>query len=85
MVNLKPCGTCEHYWAIEKGLKNGQRKTLIQGYCLDRSIFAENKPGNPVYPPKAKIEFRENAVHKIEIVMANEVRKHCGKYKGRTK
>jgi len=85
MINTKPCGTCNYYWAIEKGLRGGKRQILLQGYCLDRSVFAENKPGNPVYPPKAKVEFLENAVHKITIVNANEVRQHCGKYKGTMK
>jgi hypothetical protein len=84
MPNSQPCGTCTHFWALEKGLRNGKRRTLVQGYCLDQSVFAENKPGNPVYPPKAKIAFLENAMHKVTIVNANEVRQHCGKHKGKT-
>lgn len=81
MTNTKPCGTCEHYWALEQGLKNGKRRTLKQGYCLEQTTFAENKPGSPVYPPRAKVAFLKDAVHKVTIVSSTEVKSYCGKYK----
>lgn len=83
MSNTKPCGTCNNYWALEQGLRSGKRRMLTQGYCLERSVFAKNKPGNPVYPPRAKVGDLENAVHKLVIVSANDLKKHCNTYKER--
>jgi len=83
-MNTKPCGTCTNYSAMEQGLRGGKRRILTQGYCLVHSIFAKNKPGNPVYPPRAKVQDLENAVHKLTIVSAYDVKKYCEAYKEKT-
>jgi hypothetical protein len=81
-TNKSPCGECSKYWALEKGIKGGTRKKLSMGYCLERSIFALNKPGNPVFPPKAKTATLPNAQHKAFIVRASEVYSTCATFKG---
>ena len=80
-ANANPCGTCTNYWALECGNRKGTRKVLPKGYCLEKTIFASNKPGNPVYPPRAKTAELLNAVHKVTIVDATEVQVHCSMYK----
>lgn len=79
-MNNKPCGECGAFFPLEKGLKGGQRKALKHGYCLKKSKFAINKPGSPVYPPRATVIELENAVHQLKIVRCNQVEKHCADF-----
>jgi hypothetical protein len=79
-MNTKPCGQCIHYHPLEKGTKGGERRPLSYGYCLKKSVFASNKPGDPVYPPKAVVAELPNAVHALKVVKVNQVEKHCSDY-----
>jgi hypothetical protein len=51
---------------------------------LKKSIFALNKPGHPVYPPKAIVAELPNAVHNLKVVKVNQVEKHCSDYLARS-
>lgn len=82
-MNMKPCGECSAFFPLEKGLKGGHRKPLCHGYCLKKSKFASNKPGDPVYPPRAVVTELPNAVHKLKIVRCNQVEKHCADFTGK--
>jgi len=79
-VNNKPCGMCEGFFAIERGLKGGKRKDLKHGYCLKKSLFASNKAGNPIFPPRAKTAELLNAMHKLKIVRTNQVESMCNEF-----
>lgn len=79
-MNTKPCGMCEGFFAIEKGLKDGNRKELKHGYCLKKSIFANNKAGKPVLPPRAKTAELPQGVHKLKIVRINQVIPTCNEF-----
>ena len=82
MPNCKPCGGCLDYWPQEKGVKGGKRHQLPHGYCLDRTIFASNKPGDNVYPPRAKTAELPDGRHIVILVYANQVEATCQKYRG---
>lgn len=72
------CGDCEHFWEIKKTTKN--RKAYIvtgRGYCLIHTVFAEGRPGNPVYPPKARVEELPDKRHKVKIIRNNHVETGC--------
>jgi hypothetical protein len=79
-MNNKPCGLCEGFFALEKGLQDGRRKELKHGYCLKRSIFANNKVGNPILPPRAKTAELPQAMHKLKIVRVNEIVPTCNEF-----
>jgi len=83
-MSLKPCGECTGYHPVERGTKGGARRALSYGYCLKKSIFASNKPGNPVYPPKAIVAELPNAVHDLKIVKSNHLEKHCNEFSPRS-
>jgi hypothetical protein len=69
------------YWPAERGLRGGGTKQLKYGYCLDTTIFASNKVGDKVYPPRAKTAELPNAMHDITIVRATEVKTQCSAFK----
>ena len=79
MSNTIKCGKCTLYRPIKKPLrtKEGGFKTLPRGHCLDRTIYASNKPGDHVYPPRAKLKELPFGRHQITIVRADEVVPHC--------
>ena len=66
----KLCGNCEKYYPLKKGQKGKEPRILERAYCLARTIFPKNRPGNPVYPPEAKIEETEQ-----NMILAHIVRK----------
>lgn len=77
MSNKLPCGRCEKFWAIMKGNRDGSFTEQTRGHCLDRSIYPKDKPGNPVFPPGAKIEELPNNVAKIHVVHKDQVETSC--------
>jgi hypothetical protein len=79
-MNTKPCGECLSFFALEKGLHGGTKRLLSHGYCLKKSVFAANKPGNPVYPPRSCVQDLPNAVHKLKIVKSNQLEKTCNEF-----
>jgi hypothetical protein len=87
MANSIKCGQCEHFWAIQKGVRGGTTIPQSRGHCVINSVYPKNKPGNPVFPPKAKLEdlpgnvARVKIVHKdtLELSCKNAVRKEASK------
>jgi hypothetical protein len=82
MQNKRPCGECSQYYPLEKGMRGGERRPLNQGFCLEKTVFASNKPGKPVYPPRAKTAELPNAMHNTVLVYANQVVPECQTFKG---
>jgi hypothetical protein len=78
--NNEACGKCDLFWPLEKGLKGGKRKALHHGYCLNTTVFATNKVGEPVYPPRAKTAILPNAQHKVTLMRKDEVNPNCQKF-----
>lgn len=78
MANQIPCGECQRYHAIIKPHRNGKRSTDTgKGHCLEHTVYAKNKPGNPVYPPHAKVEDLPYNRHRIAIRRKDSVVPHC--------
>ncbi len=83
MANEIPCEKCSLYFAIVKPHRNGKGSTdTKKGHCLDKTIYAKNKPGNPVYPPNAKTADLPYNRHVISLRRADEVVAHCTAKKG---
>lgn len=82
MPNTKTCGTCLLYHALIKPYRNGKGfKDTGKGHCLAQTVYAKNKPGSPVYPPRAKIADLPFNQHQVVVVRANEIRAFCMTYK----
>ena len=82
MANAQPCSACLHYYALVKyHRRNGNQQETNRGYCLDQSVFANNRAGNPVYPPHAKLETLPHARHKTVIRNKTDVVPHCIAFK----
>ena len=79
MPNNK-CGDCQSFWPLQKGLKQGGTKPLQHGYCLKKTIFPKNKPGNPVYPPKATVQDLPYNRAKTHIVHTDDNATNCAFY-----
>lgn len=79
MANTIKCGDCKKYHAIKKPIrsKTGGFKDLHRGHCLARTVYAKNKPGDHVYPPKAVVKDLPFGRHQIVIVHEDEVVPHC--------
>jgi hypothetical protein len=79
MANTLPCGRCALYHPIMKPLrkKEGGFKDLKRGHCLDRTVYASNKPGKPVYPKKAKVRELPFGRHQVALVRVEQVVPHC--------
>ena len=73
------CKECVHYHEIRKPLKKkeGGSKSVHKGHCLKRTIYASNKPGNPVYPPGAIVQVLPYGRHKINIVNEEQIVVGC--------
>jgi hypothetical protein len=74
------CKGCKFYWPLKKRLKDGKIKALNRGHCLKRSIFPQNKPGNPVYPPDAIIADTAHNLTKAFIVKDTDIVTSCSDY-----
>lgn len=85
MANNIPCGQCVFYHELRKPKTKGGYRSLHKGHCLDRTIYAKNKPGNIVYPPKAKLEDLPYQQHKIVLVREEQIMEHCTAAKQRSK
>ena len=78
MANLIACGDCTLYHAIIKPHRNGKGSTdTHKGHCLDQTVYAKNKAGNPVYPPNAKVEDLPYNRHKVVLRRDTDVVPHC--------
>lgn len=83
MANKLPCGKCDLYYPVQRPTPKGGFKSLGHGHCLDRTIYAKNKPGHPVYPPRAKVEDRPYGQHQVAVVQENETVPGCTAAKAR--
>lgn len=78
MANTIACGDCPLYNPIKKPMRNGKGYIqLTRGHCLDRSIYAKGRPGNPVYPPRAHVKELPFNQHQLVIVRAEHVEPGC--------
>lgn len=85
-MSKEPCKKCEFYYPLQKVVANRKTKTatmidLTRGYCLKRTVFAANKPGNPVYPPHAEVQDLPHNRAKVKLVLRDEVVPSCTLYK----
>lgn len=71
------CGNCAKFYAIKVASGKGTSRESNHGHCLYKCIYAKNKPGNPVYPPGAKVEDREYGQHHIVVVRRKQVLPNC--------
>lgn len=84
MANKNPCELCTHYYALIKyHRKSGDPRELDRGYCLDQTVFAKNRAGNPVYPPHAKVADLPYARHHTVIRGKKDVVAHCMAFKAK--
>ena len=84
MANTIKCGDCIRYHEMRKPLRSGKGYTrLMRGHCLAKSIYAKDRPGNPVYPPGAKIETLPHNRHQIVVVRDENVESGCTDATGR--
>lgn len=78
MPNTIQCGKCTRYAAQVKPQPGDKPpKPLHRGHCLARTIYAVNKPGNPVYPPGAKTEELPYGRHQIFSVRNAQLVPNC--------
>ena len=78
-MNKLKCGECKNYFGMERPLrrKEGGTVSLKKGYCLAKSVFASNRPGDEILPPGAKTAELEYGRHKIHLVREEEIVPHC--------
>lgn len=78
MANIIPCGDCIFYHSLVRP-QSGKRtaKDLHRGHCLNRTIYAVNKPGTHTYPAGAKTANLPYGRHKIIMVRTHTVVPHC--------
>jgi hypothetical protein len=77
----KICGNCTHFHSIRIPTGKGTTRETNQAHCVAKSVYAKNKPGNPVYPPGAKIADLPYAAHKITIVRRDQREPNCMDFK----
>lgn len=78
MPNTIKCGQCALYAEqLKPQPGNKPPKSLRRGHCLNRTIYAVNKPGKPVYPPGAKTTELPHGRHKIASVREDQLMAHC--------
>lgn len=75
------CGDCTHFHAIRIPTGNGALRETAQAHCLARTIYAKNKPGNPIYPPGAKTAELPFAQHQVVIVRREQKAPDCMDFK----
>ncbi len=80
MANKNKCGTCGNFYPMVKGQRDGTTKKTKRGYCLDKSIFASNRTGKEVIPPKAKTDELPHGRHNLYVVHLDDVVENCQKY-----
>jgi hypothetical protein len=83
MADEKICGNCLRFHPITIPTGKGGSKETVQGHCLAQSIYAKNRPGNPVFPPGAKTADRPYAQHQIVIVRKDQKSPECPDFKKR--
>lgn len=79
MSNSIKCGKCKLYHALQRPNRKKDQGpiNLKKGHCLDRTVYAKNKAGSPVFPPHAKVEDLPYNRHQIALVREDTVVPHC--------
>jgi hypothetical protein len=77
----KVCGKCVHFCPIQIPTGAGTKRMTGQAHCLAKSIYAKNKPGDPVFPPGAKTADLQFARHQITVVRHDQRSPNCMDYK----
>jgi hypothetical protein len=77
----KICGECMYFYPIQIPTGTGSQRETDQAHCLAKSVYAKNKPGNPVFPPGAKTADLQFAQHQIVIVRRKQHSPNCMDYK----
>ena len=85
MADEQICGECLRYYPITVPTGKGSSKETSRGHCLAKSVYAKNKPGNPVYPPGAKIADLVHNQHKIVVVRKDQKSPECLFFQGAKK
>jgi hypothetical protein len=80
MTDENICGACTHYHAILVPTGKGNTRETRQGHCLARTIYAKNKPGNPVFPLGAKTADLPYARHAVVVVRKDQKMPNCTHY-----
>lgn len=83
MPNTIPCGKCQHYSELLRGTPTGSR-SQHKGHCLQHTVYASNKAGQPVYPVGATVQELPYGRHKIKLVRENKVIPSCAFAKEKT-
>lgn len=73
--NLR-CEQCVHYYPVQRRTKKGF-KSLGYGHCLNRTVYASNRPGKPTYPPRSKVAELPYGRHQIALVQKREIVPNC--------
>ena len=77
MANTIKCGQCMFFYELKKPKPKGGMRSLGYGHCLDRTVYAKGKPGNPVYPPGAKVADMPFDQHNVTVVKPMQLVPHC--------
>jgi hypothetical protein len=80
----KICGECTSFHSIRIPTGTGSTRETDQAHCVAKSVYAKNRPGNPVYPPGAKIADLPHAAHKITIVRRDQKEPYCTDFRKRS-
>ena len=81
MADEQICGDCTRFHPITVPAGKGSSRETNQGHCLAQSVYAKNRPGNPVFPPGAKTEDRPYAQHQIVVVRRDQKSPECLHYR----
>lgn len=76
MPNTTPCGKCQRYSELFRETKAGPR-SQHKGHCLQYTVYASNKPGQPVYPVGATVRDLPFGRHKIKLVREDVIIASC--------
>jgi len=78
MPNTLACGECTRYHQLERPQPGGRKsRNLHCGHCLDRTVYAVNKPGNHTYPAGAKTAKLPFGRHQLKLVQETEIVAGC--------
>jgi hypothetical protein len=73
-----PCSKCAKFYALRKPKRDGSGfLELKHGYCLARTVFAKNRPGDEVLPIGAKSADLPNGQHNVVLVRVDSLELGC--------
>jgi hypothetical protein len=75
--NTEHCGKCKNYYVHFRRDNKGDKKELLTAHCLATTIYARNRPDNPVFPPGANLKDMPYGRHEVTIVRRDMVKLNC--------